>query len=135
MPSSRQFVTRHATPVCPATSSNVSPSTGAKCAVTMPRSRRARSRRWRTSISTSSPVTNQDVVSSLLYPRVFADYLQQQEKYSDLSVLPTPVFFYGMEAGDEISVDIEEGKRLIIKFLTVGDPHPDGRRLVFFELN
>src|SRR5262249_12073784 len=42
---------------------------------------------------------------------------------------------YGMEPGEEVSVDIEEGKTLIIKFLTVGDPHPDGRRLVFFELN
>ena len=41
-------------------------------------------------------------------------------------MLPTPVFFYGMEPGEEISVDIEPGKTLIIKFLTVGDPHPDG---------
>jgi len=40
-----------------------------------------------------------------------------------------------MEPGEEISVDIEEGKTLIIKFLTIGDPHHDGRRLVFFELN
>jgi pyruvate carboxylase len=32
-------------------------------------------------------------------------------------------------------VDIEPGKTLFIKFLTVGDLHPDGRRLVFFELN
>jgi pyruvate carboxylase len=50
-------------------------------------------------------------------------------------VLPTPVFFYGMEKGDEISADIEPGKTLFIKFLTIGDPHGDGRRLVFFELN
>ena len=40
-----------------------------------------------------------------------------------------------MKPGEEVSVDIEPGKTLIIKFLTVGDPHPDGRRLVFFELN
>src|SRR5438093_4340420 len=40
-----------------------------------------------------------------------------------------------MEPAEEISVDIEPGKTLIIKFLTVGDPHVDGRRLVFFELN
>jgi pyruvate carboxylase len=40
-----------------------------------------------------------------------------------------------MEPGEEIGVDIEEGKTLIIKFQTVGDPHLDGRRLVFFELN
>ena len=45
-----------------------------------------------------------------------------------LSVLPTPVFFYGMEPGEEVSVDIEPGKTLIVKFLTVGDPHPDGTR-------
>src|SRR5262249_37564429 len=55
--------------------------------------------------------------------------------YSDMSVLPTPVFFHGMQPGEEISVDIEKGKTLIIKFLTVGDPHPDGTRLIFFELN
>src|SRR5262249_29411447 len=51
------------------------------------------------------------------------------------SVLPTPVFFTGMAPGTEINVDIEAGKTLIIKFLTVGDPHVDGTRLVFFELN
>ena len=50
-------------------------------------------------------------------------------------MLPTPVFFYGMEPGEEISVDIEPGKTLIVKFLTVGDPHADGTALVFFELN
>ena len=48
---------------------------------------------------------------------------------------PTPTFFYGLEPGEETAVDIEPGKTLIIKFLTVGDPHPDGHRTVFFELN
>ena len=81
------------------------------------------------------PVTDRDVVTHLLYPRVHADFLAHQVKHSDVSVLPTPVFFYGMEKGDEVSVDIEPGKTLIIKFLTVGDAHLDGRRLVFFELN
>ncbi len=81
------------------------------------------------------PVTDREVVTHLLYPRVFDDFLGNQAKYSDISVLPTPVFFYGMEKGDEISADIEAGKTLIIKFLTVGDAHLDGRRLVFFELN
>ena len=78
---------------------------------------------------------DREVVTYLLYPRVFDDFVAHQRKYSDTSVLPTPVFFYGMEPGEEVSVDIEPGKTLIIKFLTVGDPHPDGRRLVFFELN
>jgi pyruvate carboxylase len=80
-------------------------------------------------------VTERDTLTYLLYPRVFPDFVAHQAWYSDTSVLPTPVFFYGMEPGEEISVDIEAGKTLIIKFLTVGDPHPDGQRLVFFELN
>jgi len=52
-----------------------------------------------------------------------------------MSVLPTPVFFYGPQPGDETSVEIEQGKTLIVKLLTVGDPQPDGHRNVFFELN
>ena len=82
-----------------------------------------------------APVSDRSVVTQLIYPRVYPDLLSHQEKYSDTSVLPTPVFFTGMNPGDEISVDIEEGKTLIIKFLTVGDPHQDGHRTVFFELN
>src|SRR5262249_1101041 len=81
------------------------------------------------------PAANREKVSYLLYPRVFADFSKHQQRYSDTSVLPTPVFFQGMEPGQEISVDIEKGKTLIIRFLTVGDPHPDGTRTVFFELN
>jgi pyruvate carboxylase len=81
------------------------------------------------------PVTEREVVTHLLYARVFPEFAAHQEKYSDTSVLPTPAFFYGMEPGEEISVDIEKGKTLILKFLTVGDPHEDGRRTVFFELN
>ena len=80
-------------------------------------------------------VNEKELLSSLLYPKVFADLVDHQRKYSDTSILPTEVFFYGMQPGEETSVDIEPGKTLIIKFLTVGDPHEDGRRLVFFELN
>jgi len=77
----------------------------------------------------------QEVISYLLYPKVFVDYAEYQAKYSDLSVLPTPVFFFGMTTGEEVSIEIEPGKTLIIKFLTVGEPQPDGRRVVYFELN
>src|SRR5262249_16216857 len=80
-------------------------------------------------------VNDQEVVTSLLYPPVFPEFAAHQAKYSDTGVLPTPVFFHGMTPGEEISVDIEKGKTLIIKFLTVGDAHPDGTRLVLFELN
>ena len=52
-----------------------------------------------------------------------------------MSVLPTPVFFYGLARGDELIVDIERGKTLIISFLAVGEADDDGKRTVFFELN
>ena len=78
---------------------------------------------------------DREVVSWLLYERVFEDFAKHQLEYGDVSILPTPNFFYGMEPGEEIAVDIESGKTLIIKFLTIGTPHADGTRTVFFELN
>jgi pyruvate carboxylase len=76
-----------------------------------------------------------EVLSYLLYPEVFLKYDRFRQIYGDVSVLPTPQFFYGMRSGEEITVDIEPGKTLVVKFLTVGEPHPDGGRTVFFELN
>jgi len=76
-----------------------------------------------------------EVVSYLLYPRVFEDFATHVVRFTDTSVLPTPVFFYGVKEGEEFAVEIERGKTLIIKFLTVGEPNLEGRRTVFFELN
>ncbi len=76
-----------------------------------------------------------DVISYLMFPKVMNEFVAHVQKYSDTSILPTPLFFYGQLPGQEMAVDIERGKTLIIKFLAVGDPHPDGRRTVFFELN
>jgi pyruvate carboxylase len=75
------------------------------------------------------------LLSYLLYPEVFLKYDKFRQTYSDVSVLPTPPFFYGLKSGEEITVDIEPGKTLILKFLTISDPHPDGTRTLFFELN
>jgi len=76
-----------------------------------------------------------DVLSYIMYPQVFLDYDKHLQQYDDVSVLPTSSFFYGLQPGEEISVEIEPGKTLIIKFLTTSDPHEDGMRTVFFELN
>jgi pyruvate carboxylase len=76
-----------------------------------------------------------DLLSFLLYPEVFEKFDRFRRTYSDVSVLPTPAFFYGLKSGEEITVEIESGKTLIIKFLTFSEPHPDGTRTLFFELN
>ena len=70
-----------------------------------------------------------------MYPDVFLKFAKAQAAYGDVDILPTPQFFYGMQKGEEITVDIEPGKTLVVKFLTVSDPHPDGTRTVFFEIN
>ncbi len=75
------------------------------------------------------------MLSYVLYPKVFEEFAVHQRDYSDTSGLSTPVFLCGPVPGEEISIDIEAGKTLIVKFLTVGDPHADGSRSVFFELN
>src|SRR5437016_12727226 len=71
-------------------------------------------------------VRRDDPLSRLLYPDVFAKYDKFRQTYSDVAVLPTPAFFYGLKSGEEITVEIESGKSLIIKFLTISEPHPDG---------
>jgi pyruvate carboxylase len=76
-----------------------------------------------------------DLYSHLMYPEVFAEFARFSRDYSNVAVLPTPAFFYGLKPGEEISVDIEEGKTLFIKFIHHGDVDEDGRRALVFELN
>jgi pyruvate carboxylase len=84
---------------------------------------------------TERSVSDDEILSYLLYPEVFKQYNEKRRHYSDVGVLQTPEFFYGMRVGEETTIDIEAGKRLIVKFLAVGDPHSDGTRTIFFELN
>lgn len=80
-------------------------------------------------------ITDEEFASYLMYPKVFLDYMSNRLDYGRVSALPTPLFFYGMESGEEVTVDIERGKSLIVRFVAVSDSHEDGTRTVFFELN
>jgi pyruvate carboxylase len=79
--------------------------------------------------------SREEVLSYIMYPDVFLKYAKNRQAYNNVSILPTPQFYYGMERGTDINAELEPGKSLIIKFLTVGEPHPEGYRTVFFELN
>jgi pyruvate carboxylase len=76
-----------------------------------------------------------ETLSYLMYPDVFLKFARNRQTWGDVDALPTPQFYYGMERGADITVELEPGKTLAIRFQTVGDPHPDGTRTVFFELN
>lgn len=81
------------------------------------------------------PVNSHDLISNALYPKVFSDYQDFLNTYGDMSVLDTPTFFYGMKLGEVIEVEIEKGKTLIVKLVTISEPKEDGTRVVYFELN
>ena len=81
------------------------------------------------------PITKKDVLAYALYPKVFEDYLAATSLFGDISVLDTPTFLYGLRLGEEIEVEIEKGKTLIIKLIEIGEPQHDGTRVLYFELN
>ncbi|MEE4118736.1 MAG: biotin/lipoyl-containing protein, partial [Paracoccaceae bacterium] len=79
-------------------------------------------------------VDDEDLASYLMYPKVYLDYMGRRRQYGPVRQLPTPIFFYGMEPGQEITVDLEAGKTLVIRLTAIGDSH-EGEIRVFFELN
>lgn len=76
-----------------------------------------------------------EFASYLMYPKVFTDFAHAYNKYGPVSALPTPIYFYGVEQGDEVLVEIERGKTLVVTCLAVGEPDEKGLVTVFFELN
>ena len=79
--------------------------------------------------------TEDDVWSYLMYPQVFLEFAEFKKTYSDVSVLPTTAYFYGLKQEEEIATDIEEGKTLFIKHLHIGNADETGKRIAVFELN
>lgn len=90
-------------------------------------------------LNLQSPISNlqsQDAIySHLMYPQVYKDFQASRARYDDLSKLPTPAFFYGLQIGEEIEVEIDPGKTLIIKLISIGEADDEGRRTLFYELN
>jgi pyruvate carboxylase len=80
-------------------------------------------------------ITDDDLYSHLMYPGVYGEWVEFVNEFGEVNVVPTPVFFYGLKAGEETSIDIEEGKRLYLKLISVSEPDVEGRRTLIFELN
>ena len=76
-----------------------------------------------------------DLLSYLLYPKVFESYWRHRQQFGDVSHVPTPVFFYGLRPGEETIIEIARGKSVIVSLESVGIIDEDGERTVFFSLN
>ena len=76
-----------------------------------------------------------DLLSNLLYPKVFADYWKFRQEYGDVSRIATPVFFFGLKEGEETIITIARGKTIIIRLQSIGPVNDEGMRTVFFTLN
>jgi pyruvate carboxylase len=80
-------------------------------------------------------LSEDELASYLMYPKVFAEFAVTIRRYGPVSVLPTPVFFYGMQLGSEIAIEIEPGKTLVLVLMTIAETDEEGQVKVFFELN
>ncbi len=85
--------------------------------------------------ATSRKIDDNDLASYLMYPKVYRDYAEHEREYEDVSVLPTPTFFFGMKDREEIAVDIEQGKTMVIALQGRSEVDEEGQVRLFFELN
>ena len=85
--------------------------------------------------ATGWTLTDEELCSYLLYPKVFLDYAEHRTRYGPVSVLPTDVYFYGLPPGQEISIELGRGLTLVIRCLAIGETDAEGKVRVFFELN
>ena len=81
------------------------------------------------------PISDPEFASYLMYPDVFIKYMEAYRDFSDLTVLPSSVFFYGMESGEEVQIEIEPGRIIVLRYNGMGEVDSSGKRAVFFELN
>jgi pyruvate carboxylase len=80
-------------------------------------------------------IDDKRLASYLMYPKVFVDFAKTQDKYGPTEALPTPVYFYGLSEGEELFVEIEKGKTLVLQYLGRAETNAQGQVRVFFDLN
>ena len=79
--------------------------------------------------------TSFDLASYLMYPKVFTEFRRHREEYGDVSILPTHVYFYGMRPEEELVATMDDGRKVVIRYLTMSETDDRGYRRIFFEIN
>jgi pyruvate carboxylase len=80
-------------------------------------------------------VTFTDLLSYLLYPKVFEEFYQKKKEYGEVWHIPTINFFYGLKSDEEVLIEIAKGKSILARLLTCSDPDEEGKRKIFMRLN
>ena len=80
-------------------------------------------------------VDDHDLASHLMYPEVFRHFAEQDSHYGDVSQLPTPAFFYGLQDQQELAITLEPGKTLLVTLQGRTELPEEGCVKLFFELN
>ena len=80
------------------------------------------------------PLDERQLSSWLMYPKQMRELCEHQRRWGDTSQLPTPVFFYGPQPQQEIAVEIDPGKTLLVALQSVS-PDGEAAQKVQFELN
>jgi len=80
-------------------------------------------------------LTTEDLLSYIMFPKVFEDFYTFRKYFGRVEKLPTPSFYYPMKANEEIIVNLDSGKNIIVKFRYMGEPNEEGFRDAFFQIN
>lgn len=80
-------------------------------------------------------VTEPDIISYVLYPKVYEQFISTREQFGNVSLLDTPTFFFGMRSNETVEIEIDTGKRLIITLKTITEPDEKGIRTIFYDMN
>ncbi|QCW99201.1 pyruvate carboxylase [Aggregatimonas sangjinii] len=76
-----------------------------------------------------------DFLSYKLYPKVFVDAYNKHIKYGNVMSIPTKNFFFGMDVGEEIMVELDRGKNVLVSMVLMGEPDADGNVNIQFKVN
>ncbi|MGY3724558.1 pyruvate carboxylase [Granulicatella balaenopterae] len=79
--------------------------------------------------------SDKDVLSYILYPKVFTEYLEKYKEFGVVTQLDTPTFFHGMETGEKIEIVYAPGKSIAIRLVQIGEPDSEGNRIMFYRFN
>jgi pyruvate carboxylase len=77
----------------------------------------------------------QEALANALFPGPYKDYNAARQRYGDVSLLPTPAFFYGLREDRALPVDLAPGVRVIFELEAISEPDENGVRTVMARVN